>query len=302
MNPALEAPGIALRAGALIALRGFLGQGGDPAQLSALPGGFVTKRRGHGQEVADVREYVAGDDIRHLDRGATARTGTLHVRRFQEERDRVTVLVADFRPSMLWGTRRAFRSVAAAEALALIGWQVIEEGGRVGLLAVGAGEPVAVTVRGRARGMLAVIGGLVRAHEAALELALAGVQEDPPLDQSLSGLGRVAPVGAELVIASGFDVPGDGLPDRLTELARRRSPRLIWLHDALADNLPPGSYPIRLAGGGRTRARISGDGPAFAATQDRHIAGFPALAIDAGAAPEVSARRLSAAFPPDREP
>ncbi|PIL21498.1 hypothetical protein P775_03965, partial [Puniceibacterium antarcticum] len=161
MNPALDVPGIALRAEALIAMRA--GTGAQEGPLSALPGGFVTKRRGHGQEVADVRAYVAGDDIRHLDRGATARTGALHVRQFQEERDRVTLLVADFRPCMLWGTRRAFRSVAAAEALAMIGWRGVAEGGRVGLFALGAGDPVVVPVRGRVRGMLGVIGGMVRA-------------------------------------------------------------------------------------------------------------------------------------------
>ncbi|SNR67075.1 DUF58 domain-containing protein [Puniceibacterium sediminis] len=299
MIPALDVTGIALRAEALIVLRGRAGIGGDTALLSALPGGFVTKRRGHGQEVSDVREYVAGDDIRHLDRGSTARTGTLHVRRFQEERDRVTLLVADFRPSMLWGTRRAFRSVAAAEALAMIGWRVIEAGGRVGLLALGAGESVAVPLRGRARGMLGVIGGLVRAHEAALQLALAGEQDDPPLDEALSRLGRIAPAGSELVIASGFDGPGAGLADRLSELAQRRTPRLIWVRDDLAANLPPGTYPIRLVGGGRARARIS-EGARPEPVQESMIAGFPALRVDAGAAPEQTAQLLNAAFPLDR--
>lgn len=301
MTAALDAPGIALRAEALIALRGLVGQRADPAVLSALPGGFVTKRRGHGQEVADVREYVDGDDIRHLDRGSTARTGKLHVRRFQEERDRVTLLVADFRPSMLWGTRRAFRSVAAAEALAMVGWRVIEDGGRVGLLALGAGTPVAVPVRGRARGMLGVIGGLVRAHDAALQLALAGERADPPLDAGLARLARVAPAGAELVIASGFDAPGSGFAQELGELAQRRTPRLLMIRDDLAANLPPGSYPIRVGDGGRTQVRIGArTGPD--APPDRDLAGFPVLALDAGAPPADTARLVQAAFPADREP
>lgn len=301
MNKALDAPGIALRAEALIALRGLTGQGADMASLSALPGGFVTKRRGHGQDVTDVREYVDGDDIRHLDRGSTARTGTLHVRRFQEERDRVTLLVADFRPAMLWGTRRAFRSVAAAEALALVGWKVIEDGGRVGLLALGAGAPVVVPVRGRAKGMLGVIGGLVRAHEAALQLALAGERDDPPLSDGLARLVRVAPAGSELVIASGFDHPGADLADRLSELGQRRVPRLLLIRDEVARSLPPGHYPIRLPGGGRARARIGAQMQSDPA-QDREIAGLPALALDCGAAPAATARLLQAAFPADRAP
>jgi len=115
VTAALDNPGVRLTADGLIALRPLAAQiAGDPA-LARLPGGFVTRRKGHGQEVADVRLYAEGDDVRHLDRGTTARTGALHVRQFQEERDRETLLVADFRPSMLWGISRCFRSVAAAE-------------------------------------------------------------------------------------------------------------------------------------------------------------------------------------------
>ncbi|WP_424985409.1 DUF58 domain-containing protein [Microbulbifer sp. S227A] len=299
MTAALHIPGVALHAETLIALRPLALHPDEDGQLAALPGGFVTRRRGHGQEMADVREYVAGDDIRHLDRGSTARTGVLHVRSFQEERDRVTLLVADFRPAMLWGTRRALRSVAVAEALALIGWRVVEQGGRVGLLAIGAGAPVVVSIQGRVRGMLAVIGGLVRAHDAALQLALAGGQHDPPLDETLARIPRIAPAGSEIVIASGFDSPGPLLDDRLGQIAQRRMPRPVLVVDDVAENLPPGVYPIVLPDGSRRRVRISGRNTNAPVSQ---IAGFPALRLDAGQEVTATARLLHAAFPPDRAP
>ncbi|ETX28669.1 DUF58 domain-containing protein [Roseivivax isoporae] len=300
MTDALAVPGVALRAEALIGLRRVaLAQAGSPA-LAALPGGFVTRRRGHGQEVADVREYVPGDDIRHLDRGSTARTGRLHVRQFQEERDRVTLLVADMRPSMLWGTARAFRSVAAAEALALVGWRTVTEGGRVGLLALSAGDPVAVPVRGRSRGMLDVIGGLVRAHEAALALALAGTDRDPTLEQGLTRVERIAPRGAEVVIASGFDVPGPGLSDRLAALAQGRVSRLLSIVDGGVRRLPRGIYPMRLPDGTRVRVRSAGD-PVRPGTAEP-VAGLPVIEIDAAEAPDRTAQTIAAAFPADREP
>ncbi|MEY8828467.1 DUF58 domain-containing protein [Sedimentitalea sp. XS_ASV28] len=295
----MNIPGVALHADALIALRPLALHPEAEGQLAALPGGFVTRRRGHGQEMADVREYVAGDDIRHLDRGSTARTGVLHVRSFQEERDRVTLLVADFRPAMLWGTRRALRSVAAAEALALVGWRVIEQGGRVGLLAIGSGAPVVVAIQGRVRGMLAVIGGLVRAHDAALHLALAGNRDDPPLDEAIARVTRIAPAGSEIVIASGFDSPGPSLDDRLGQIAQRRMPRPVLVTDDVTENLPPGVYPIRLPDGSRRRVRISGRKAAPRVTE---IAGFPALPLDAGQQIATTARVLQAAFPPDRAP
>jgi uncharacterized protein (DUF58 family) len=297
VSDALQAPGVALRAEALIGLRRAALMKTLDIPLAALPGGFVTKRKGHGQDVADVREYVAGDDIRHLDRGTTARTGTLHVRRFQEERDRVSILVADFRPSMLWGTRRAFRSVAAAEALALVGWRIVEEGGRVGLLALGAGEPVVVPARGRARGMLDVIGGMIRAHDAALELALSGVRHDPDLATGLARLERISPGGSEIILASGYDSLGAGFQDRIDELSERRSLRCLRVVDQAAQSLPDGSYPIVLSDGTRTRATVRG---ARSETVSDQIAGQPVLTIDAGQAPDATARFIAAAFPPDR--
>ena len=82
MTEALSAPGVALRPDPVIALRRRVLSAETPPVLAALPGGFATRRKGHGLEVADMREYVAGDDIRHLDRGTTARTGRLHIREF----------------------------------------------------------------------------------------------------------------------------------------------------------------------------------------------------------------------------
>lgn len=298
MTGALDSPGVSLSADRLIGLRFVTTRHDDSIPLAALPGGYAAKRRGHGQEMVDVREYVAGDDIRHLDRGSTARTGDLHVRTFQEERDRIVILVADFRPSMLWGLRRAFRSVAAAEALSMIGWRTVEEGGRVGLLAFGAGDPVIVPVRGRVRGMLAVIGGMVRAHDAALNLALAGVNEDPPLFAGLVRLRRIAPKGCEVVLASGFDNTGAAFAEQVMELDQKRIVRLFKIGDGLSDSLPPGTYPIRLPDGASIRARVGGRTEAMAGQQTAlaEIGGIPVLALDAGAGPEAMAGTVAAAF------
>ena len=293
MSGALDAPGVSLDTNQLIALRRIALTADPSPVLAALPGGFATRRKGHGLEVADTREYVAGDDMRHLDRGTTARTGRLHVRQFQEERDRVVLLIADFRPSMFWGVTRAFRSVAAAEALVLYGWTVVEEGGRAGLLAITPGAPVIVPPRGRVRGMLDVIGGLVAAHARGLELVVAGEAAEPPLDVALNQVDRLAPAGAELVLASGFDTPGDGLSDRIAALARRRTPRPILITAAEGGALPRGRYPIRLPDGRRVRVTLDGAGQGAGAPV-REVAGRSALVIDAGQPVEAMARQIAA--------
>ena len=276
----------------LIALRRFaLNLRFDPSQ-SALPGGFAVRSKGSGLEIADVREYVPGDDVRHLDSSATARTGRLHVRRFHAERDWTALLVADFRPSMFWGLKRALRSVAAAELLALIGWQVAEMGGRVSLLAFGAGEPVVRPPRGRTRGMLNVIGGLVEAHQRAFDALRSGGGTERPLASELDRAARIAPPGAKVFIASGFDDLGAAFGDQLLALERRRSVSLFQITAAEAARLPRGRYPVRLANGQRARLTLAGTQPRK--TEDiSDVAGRDALVFDEAMDPEQMARRLA---------
>ena len=294
MTDPLLAEGVALRSDDLIAVRRIALSMSSPASLAALPGGFATKRKGRGLEVADTREYAPGDDIRHLDRGTTARTGRLHVRQFQEERDRVTLLIADFRPSMYWGLQRAFRSVVAAEALSIIGWSLVEDGGRIGLLAILPQGYESVPARGRTRGMLGVIGGMVRAHGAGLAAVATGQTEERPLDTALVSAERLVPTGGEIVIASGFDTVGPGFSDRLIALSQRRSVKLVHVSEAEPEDLPAGQYPIRLPKGRVIRLGIgSSEARRPSARPDiDDIDGHNAVVVKASDGVEKTARKL----------
>jgi len=296
VTEALEQPGVRLRAADLIALRAHALTGpGDLQQCASLPGGYATRTKGQGIEVADIRDYMPGDDIRHLDRASTARTGKLHVRQFQAERDRVRYVVADMRSTMLWGLRRALLSVAAAEALVLDAWPLIEQGGRVGLLAVTDRDVSVVPPRGRIRGMLDVIGGLVEAHAEALQAAQAPTAEPAlSLEQALHRLERLAPSGSEIVIASGFDAPGPELTRVLDALSRRRAIQLLLITSTEA--LPAGRYPVRLADGRRTNLYVGANDAVRVVAQ---VAGREALVVDA-AAPLAEMARTIARYSDER--
>lgn len=293
MTAALEAPGVALTADGLIALRRHMAARSAAHSLTNLPGGFPSRRKGAGQEIADLREYQPGDDLRHLDPATSARRGALHIRQFQQERDRVTLLVADFRAPMFWGVSRALLSVAAAEALCLLGWSAVEEGGRVGLLAITQGAPEVVAPRGRTRGQLEVIGGLVSAHAAALSDVAAGRDAVQPLDAALAVVDRACPPGTDVVIASSFEEEGPALGPALDKIARRRSVRLLLVSDG--ESLPPGRYPIELGSGARQILQIGS--AAAAAPGPAVIAGRSALRLNASAPPDAVAGLLRAAEP-----
>lgn len=75
------------------------------------------KRRGTGLEFADYRQYVAGDDFRHLDWKAYLRLNRLILRLFEEEEDLPIYIFVDASQSMSYGDPSKFdyaRRVAAA--------------------------------------------------------------------------------------------------------------------------------------------------------------------------------------------
>ncbi|KQP77616.1 hypothetical protein ASF60_06470 [Methylobacterium sp. Leaf113] len=294
----LLAPGIHLSGEALMGLRHLARRGTGPATrtLAGLPGGIVTRRRGRGSEPDDVRLWSEGDDRRHIDRNATARTGILHVRTHHDERDRAVVLLVDLRPSMLFGTRRALRSVAAAEALVLLGWRIVGDGGRIGLVAVGAGEPLVVRPAGGERAMTAITGALALAHARALSEAGGA---DPPLAAALTLAQSLLPSGGHLVIGSALDTPGADFDHLLTIMAERLSIRLVLVSDAFERARPPGFYPFATPDGRRgtvqasraDTARKSADAPPSADARLVAYArrGIEGLRLDVEAGPEAYA-------------
>lgn len=98
---------------------------------SNAPGNHHSLFRGQGLEFDSVREYVPGDDIRSIDWRVTARTGHPHVKLFREDRECRMVICIDMNASMRFGTRNTFKSIQAAHAAAILGWQGIAHQDRV---------------------------------------------------------------------------------------------------------------------------------------------------------------------------
>lgn len=236
-------PGVDLDVEQLLRLRHVAYRMRDIKSLprSTMPGDIIHRRRGRGLEVHDVRPWSEGDDIRHLDQNATARTGVPHTKTYFDERERSILLMADLRPSMLFGTRRAFRSVAAAEALAMMGWRGVGRGGRVGLLAANAqGTHFSRQGRGE-RAMIALVGTLAEAHRAALRDSS---QQDPPLAPALDMATTLAGTGSTVILASGLDQPGEGFDDALLRLMRRHDLVVLLIEDPFEREPPAGDYPF----------------------------------------------------------
>lgn len=83
--------------------------------------------RGEGYDFIELREYVSGDDTRHIDWNITAKMQRPFVKVFREERELSVVTVAMLGGSLHFGQER-FKIDALAEAVALIGYSALANG------------------------------------------------------------------------------------------------------------------------------------------------------------------------------
>ena len=127
-----------------------------------LAGDHRSSLLGPGSELAQVRPYIAGDDVRRIEWNVTARTGETHVRIDLAERVLVTWLALDVSASMSFGTaERRKADVAEGVGLAL-GHLASRRGNRLGLVAFGDGPAQAIPPRQGRAGMLGLLLALRR--------------------------------------------------------------------------------------------------------------------------------------------
>ena len=121
-----------------------------------LPGDRRAAGVGVGTELAQLRAYEIGDDVRHIDAAATARTGQAHVRLHVPERALTTWLVLDVSPSMAFGTAQRLKADVAEGVALVFGRLGVRRAGSVGLVAFGASAPRVLPPRGSKPGMIAL--------------------------------------------------------------------------------------------------------------------------------------------------
>ena len=217
-GPAAGSDGVRPSLPELVALRGAVG-GRRNARLGrhGISGHALSPLRGRGMEYAESRDYVAGDDARHIDWRLTARTGRAHTKLFQAERERLTMIVADTSPSLYFGTRVRFKSVQAARAGAVAAWAAMRDGDRIAALRASLREPPVSPAAG-ARGALRVLDALVRWYAQSPE-------DDSGLNVALDHAQRLLRPGSRLVLLAD--------PHSVAALPERRWPALAQHHEVI---------------------------------------------------------------------
>jgi uncharacterized protein (DUF58 family) len=228
----------------LIALRARVGRVRMVPLLSraARSGQQSSRLYGRGMDYAESRVYQAGDDVRRLDWRLTARSGKLHTKLFQEDREGCLLILLDTHASMRFGTRARFKSVQAARAAACAAWYAVRAGERVGVMAFGHAEQLLRPQPGP-RGALAVCGALADWD------AQPSSDKIEPLADALTRASRVLHGASRvLLISDGFSCDTSAR-QRLLDLTRHAGVSVLVVADALELALAPaGRYPLEHAG------------------------------------------------------
>ncbi len=204
--------------------------------LSHLSGPFRTHIRGRGIEFEDVRLYQAGDDIRAMEWRITARSGKPHTKQFREEREKPVVVVADQRHSMFFGSRKALKSVAAADLAAYLAWSAFHQGDRVGGLVLSDNGCVQLRPRHQRRNLLQLLRHLADSNKS--------LTSHPPAQRlsftrMLQELRPIARPGTRIYLISDFHDLSDDAAPLLHQLSAHTEMIAIQVYDALEAELPP---------------------------------------------------------------
>jgi len=106
---------------------------------SPFAGEYRSAFRGRGMEFEEVRPYVPGDDVRHIDWNVTARTGSPFIKEFREERELTLMVVMDVSGSVRFGSGgrdgRTDKRLQIARLAGALAYAAVRNGDRVGLVA-----------------------------------------------------------------------------------------------------------------------------------------------------------------------
>lgn len=209
-----------------------------------LVGGHLSPFKGRGMEFSEVRQYQAGDDIRTIDWRVTARTGKVHTKIFQEERERPVFIVLDLQDSMFFGSKNRFKSTLACLQAARAFWAAFNGGNRVGALLNNAHQHIELKPSNRRKDGLRLLQKILELHNQRLHqiyknnsLEESFVINKTALSDSLIRLRHLTKGGCLIYIFSDFMDFSDECDQHLAHLAQHNDIYGVMLTDPLEANI-----------------------------------------------------------------
>jgi uncharacterized protein (DUF58 family) len=195
-----------------------------------LQGDYRTLWRGAGVDLADLREYQAHDDVRHIDWNVTARLQTPYVRQFTEDRDMNAWFLLDLSGSVDFGSGDVTKLAVSTGFVATLARVITRHGNRVGALLYGSQVDAVLQPRTSRLHVLELLARMTQKRAAVSKT-----------NTSLADLLRAADGAmkrrALVFVVSDF-ISQPGWEDALARLARRHDVVAVRLWDPLEMALP----------------------------------------------------------------
>ena len=195
-----------------------------------LQGDYRTLFRGFGLDLADLREYQYGDDVRHIDWNVTARLQSPYVREYHEDREVTAWFLLDLSPSVDFGSGEVRKRAVSADFVAVLARLLTRHGNKVGALLYGEDVDTVLPARSGRRHVLQLLHTMIA--------------RPPPKRNSPTDLSELLDAGAHMmkrrslafVVSDFFSVPG--WERTLGQLVQRHEVVAVRLHDPLEASLP----------------------------------------------------------------
>ena len=196
----------------------------------AIHGNYRTLFRGFGLDLAELREYQYGDDVRHIDWNVTARTGQPYVRQFHEDREVTAWFLLDLSPSLDFGSSDVRKRGLSAEFVSLLARLLTRNGNRVGAMFYGDAVDTVIPARsGRAQVLHILHRMLTRPQRDG--------SGETDLDEFLQGAFRFIPRRSLVFVVSDF-ISRPGWAPALARLTQRHEVIAVRLYDPLEMEWP----------------------------------------------------------------
>ena len=197
-----------------------------------LQGDYRSLFRGYGVDLADLREYQAGDDVRYIDWNVTARMDLPYIREYTEDRELNAWFLLDLSPSVDYGTAESDRQkrTVLIDFVTTLARLLTRHGNRVGAVFYGSQVERTIPARGGRIQVLRLVNDLLRVPR----LTTSSQTDLTPLleagQHSIKGRSLV------FVISDFISVPGWERP--LNLLAQRHEVLAVRLFDRREVDLP----------------------------------------------------------------
>ena len=195
-----------------------------------IPGEYRAHDLGGGTELAQVRPYEPGDDVRRMDWNVTARTMVPHVRVHVPERALTAWLLLDVSPSMTFGTADRRKADVAEGVAVAIGHLATQRGNRLGVVTFGSSRDRRIPPAAGRIGLLAML------TATRIDAVEEGTGATTPAD-AIRIANAAAPRSGVVLLVSDFRGPRDWLGP-LAALAARHHVIAVEIDDPREFDLP----------------------------------------------------------------